>query len=403
LIEAFEAPMAGEAGRPTAVCLTRKAWFRSWRSKLKDIGVECRLVDSVDKIDRWHGTAIPQMEQAQRAATASSPADAEWSELSSLPQSAGEIWQADARQLPAWIQVAGEPVRPWIGLVAEVESGAILATDMSTEKPAEDWLLTCVWQAMTAPAVGEPHRPAIIQVTSDRQRELLAARLAPVGIQCVRKPGLKLSHLIDEFAAHLGGERQHRRALVRSPGIKAAHVGRFFEAAAYFYRARPWRKIPGDSIIRVTSERFESGPWYAVVRGQSGIEQGLALYEDLQLLETLLTGQLSDKDYGRRTSALSLTYGEPFEIAPEDFDQAQEHGWPVAGPEAYPCVLRVNPGMALRTPLKWELELLEACLRAIPDFLGTRAEQAEIAVDASSGAFMLRLERLEEQSRRRRR
>ena len=45
----------------------------------------------------------------------------------------------------------------------------------------------------------------------------------------------------------------------------------------------------------------------------------------------------------------------------------------MAGPEAYPLVLRINPGMAVRPPLAWELELLEACLRAIPKFLARQA------------------------------
>jgi hypothetical protein len=30
----------------------------------------------------------------------------------------------------------------------------------------------------------------------------------------------------------------------------------------------------------------------------------------------------------------------------------------VAGPEAYPLVVRINPGLAMRPPLVWELELL---------------------------------------------
>jgi hypothetical protein len=107
-----------------------------------------------------------------------------------------------------------------------------------------------------------------------------------------------------------------------------------------------------------------------------------------------LTGHLSDEDSGRRTSAISVTYGEAFEIAPQDLDAVEEHGWPVAGPEAYPCVLRVNPGMALRTPLKWELELLEGCLRSIPDFIDERISKAEIAVSVSGETFTLQLEQL---------
>jgi hypothetical protein len=137
-------------------------------------------------------------------------------------------------------------------------------------------------------------------------------------------------------------------------------------------------------------------PWPGpVIMGQSGIEQGLALYDDVQFLRTLLSGELSDEQAARRTSAVSVTYGEVFEIAPHDRDAAEEHGWPVAGPDAYPCVLRVNPGMAARTPLKWELELLEGCLRAIPEFLRQDVSQAEIPVTASGDPITFKLERME--------
>ena len=396
LIAALRTPQDGEPRRPAAVCVARKTWFRSWRSKLEDIGIECRLGDSLDQIDHWYETAMPQLEKAQQLAEEPSPADAEWSELAALPQRQGEFWQAEVQRLPVWIQVAGEPRRPWVGLVVDTASDAILATEIAMDEPVDDWLLKSVWQALCSPAVGEARRPAIIHVASDRQREILAARLEPLGVQCVRKSGLKqLRQVIGELAAQLGGQQQPK-ALIHSPGVTMAQVGSFFEAAAHFYRARPWRDIPGDGVIRVACERFDSGPWYAVVMGQSGIEQGLALYEDAQLLRTLLTGQLSDDESGRRTSAISVTYGEAFEIAPEDLDAVEELGWPTAGPEAYPCVLRVNPGMALRTPLKWELELLEGCLRATPAFLKKRVSKAELAVNVSGETWKLQLERLED-------
>jgi len=400
LITALREPRDGEPHRPAAVCVARKTWFRSWQLKLQGIGIECQVAGRLEQLDRWFKTAMPPLERAQRVANETSPAEEEWHTLASLPQRVEETWQADVQRLPVWIHAAGEPTRPWVSLIADVESDAILATEIVSDEPRDNLLLKGVWQALCSPAAGVAHRPGIIQVASDRQREVLAARLETIGVRCVTNSDLKhVRLLIDELAAHFGGRQQHK-ALIHSPGVKIAQVGSFFEAAAHFYRTRPWRQIPGDSVIRVACERFDSGPWYAVVMGQSGIEQGLALYEDPHLLRVLLTGQLSDEESGRRTSAISVTFGEAFEMAPEDLDAIDEHGWPVAGPEAYPCVLRVNPGMALRTPLKWELELLEGCLRSIPDFLGQHVSKAEVPVTVSGDTLTLQLERLEDEGRR---
>jgi tetratricopeptide (TPR) repeat protein len=396
LIATLRAPQDGEPRRPAVIRIQRKTWFRLWESKLRDIGVECHLGECSAEFDRWFQTGVTGFGQAQQANNDSGPTETEWSELAALPQAPGEIWQAVMQQLPVWIQIAGEPIRPWVCLVADTSSEALLATEIEMDEPTDDFLLKGVWHAMCSPAVGEAHRPATIHVATDRQRESIKQKLEPFDIQCVQKAvPVQLRQLIDGLSTHLGGGQQ-RKAMVHSPGVTLAQVGSFFEAAASFYRARPWRKIPGDTIIQIACDRFDSGPWYAVVMGQSGMEQGLALYEDIQLLRILLTGQLSDEESGRRTSAISVTYGEKFDVAPQDLDEVAKHGWSVAGPEAYPCVLRVNPGMAVRTPLKWELELLEGCLRTIPDFLGKHFGKAEITASLSGDTITLRLERLEE-------
>jgi hypothetical protein len=63
----------------------------------------------------------------------------------------------------------------------------------------------------------------------------------------------------------------------------------------------------------------------------------------------------------------------------------------VAGPEAYPLVIRINPGLAMRPPLVWELELLEGCLRAIPEFLVEKHASLIKTVAVASGELTLRL------------
>ena len=90
-------------------------------------------------------------------------------------------------------------------------------------------------------------------------------------------------------------------------------------------------------------------------------------------------------------SALSMMFSEAFEIPVRDLDAAEKHGWPVAGPEAYPMVIRVNPGLAMRPPLVWELELLEGCLRAIPDFLTEKNAVLVKTVAAASGKLTVRV------------
>jgi hypothetical protein len=382
LIAALLRPLDDEPHRPAVIRLLRKTWFRSWESKLRDIGIECRLTESLEPVDEWLRMALPQLAAVHSAGSESDLSGEQWSKLSSLPVAAGEVWQADVQRLPVWLDVEGELTRPLVSLVAD-ENELILATNISGAEPHEACLLKSVWQALMYPAIVEARLPGTIQVASDEQREVLAAHLERLGVQCVTNSELpQVRRLIATLVEHFGGG-SGPKSLLDSPGVTLSQLGGLFEAAAQFYRDRPWRRIPSDVIIRAACDRFTSRPWFAVVMGQSGIEQGMALYEDPELLDRLLNGDLTSEQHARRASTISLTFGEAYDISPVDVDAAAAHGWHVAGPEAYPCILRVNPGVAFRTLLKWELELLEGCLLAIPKFLNRGARSAEIEVVVS--------------------
>ena len=391
LLNAMRHPEDRDPQRPAEIRVSRKTWFNSWKSKLEQIGVQCRLSDNLKHVDYTLEETMPPLEMLGRLGRGADPSD-DWPAIETLPQLVGEIWQADVRRLPGWIEVEGKLRRPWLYLVVDVETEMILATEVSETDPPRDWLWHGVRQAMCFPAVGTPHRPGVIQVVSDEQRTLLAENLESCDVRCVTSDtGEPVRQLVDELADHLVGPRQ-MSALISAPNMTLEQVGSFFAAAAQFYQARPWREVPADSVIRVCCDQFSSGPWYVVVMGQSGLELGLALYEDAKVLRTILMGDLSDEETGRRTTGLSITYGEEYEIAPQDVDAAEECGWDVAGPEAFPSAMRINPGVSFRAPLNWELRLLECCLRAVPPFVADDQDRQTIDVATEAETFTLELQ-----------
>ncbi|MFM9058782.1 MAG: hypothetical protein ACKOSQ_06650 [Planctomycetaceae bacterium] len=105
---------------------------------------------------------------------------------------------------------------------------------------------------------------------------------------------------------------------------------------------------------------------HVVVIGQSGVQQGLAIYEDRAALDAALSG---DETAAESVTSLAVMFGEAFEIHAIDHDRIESRGFEVAGPEAWPLVIRVEPGMVTRPPLVWETELVTACLRDVPAFV----------------------------------
>jgi hypothetical protein len=69
-----------------------------------------------------------------------------------------------------------------------------------------------------------------------------------------------------------------------TPRTNASSTG----AAAFFFQKAPWKQVGSEAALRVECARFQSGPWYAALMGQSGLTTGLALYEDLESLRGIM-------------------------------------------------------------------------------------------------------------------
>jgi tetratricopeptide (TPR) repeat protein len=310
-----------------------------------------------------------------------------------LPQTS-DVWQVSCQQLPRPLNIGGERVRLWIILVYNFTADLVLAHVLQQDEPAEAGLWDALAQAMQNPVAGEPHRPAEVQVRGHERWEGLQSHLREVGVEPVVMDSLpRMDALIGDMTEHLAGPAQP--GLLDMPGITPQRVASFFEAAAHYFHQSPWRKVGYESAIQVECRKFTGGPWYAVVMGQSGLTLGLALYEDLGLLRRMWRDDLSDEENARRTVATSVTFGEEVDLPSADVEAVRQHGWQVARLDAYPSVLHKERGMTMRRPLAWELELMEACLRAVPDFVNRRQQDdtapEDVTVSAAGGELKLRL------------
>ena len=358
LVDAMQEPLDREPRRPARIAVCQPTLLKSWKLKPKQLHIQCVVVDSLDLID----LAREQLSAQQVKSAAPHAEAAEPENPLDLPQEINEIWQADVRQMPAWITGEGQPYRAWMAIVLDRTNDLVLSHRLTPERLEADSLWEAVREGLFRPAAGEPHRPQAIEVGSDEAAAALRHRFEHANIEVdvlERLDALEL--VLDDMAQSLGGPGT-LPSLIQVPGMQPSQVGSFYAAAAEFYRQRPWQQVPGDSVIRIECGKFRSGPFYAVVMGQSGIQQGLAIYEDLAALQAMIAGEGSEAEHARGMSVLSLMYGEAFEMPARDLDAAEQFGWPVAGPEAYPLILRVNPGLATRPPLGWELELMEASL-----------------------------------------
>jgi hypothetical protein len=306
--------------------------------------------------------------------------------LEDLPQRF-DVWQADGRPLTLPGLTAEQPLL--VAVVSRSED-QILAYELHGASAGADVLWQVLCKAMRQPETSEPHRPTEVQFSSAEWGAELRGRLEGLNVSCTVREGLEE---IDAVFAELSGQLAVRSepGLLDVPGVTTAAVASFFDAAALFHEQAPWKKT-GERPIRVECAKFSSGPWYAVITGQAGLSTGLILYDSLDTLHRVQQAGLSEQENARLTSALVVSYGEQDDLPAADLEALRRHGWRIAGQNAHPVVYRLEPGLSMRPPLAWELELLDGCLRAVPEFLRKKTRRLDplpLIVPTAAGELAL--------------
>jgi tetratricopeptide (TPR) repeat protein len=291
----------------------------------------------------------------------------------------GEVWQIDARQSAEWVQEGTDRFRPWVVVILSSTRQLIMASEICRALPAPEMICDLFNRAIVAPMMSEPMRPETVQLSRADWRVKLFEHCESQGVNVVVRDDLpEIDELFDTLTEQLDVEQESPiKPLIAISGITPEWLGGFFGSASKYYQRKPWQLVDGEMAIRVDAPTLTKKTWYASVMGQSGIEQGLALYDNLKELRRIFDGA-GDFQSAQGMSALSLMFGESLQLSPRDLAAQEKHHWDVAGPEAYPCVLRVKKRMKLISPTMEEMKVMRVCLDAIPAFLRdtTKNEQA---------------------------
>ena len=306
-----------------------------------------------------------------------------------LPQTQAN-WQATVRPAPAWIAPKDRPkYRPHLVFVLDAESGAIRMLMMEEQCPAPEAILSLLANAMSKPMMGAGGRQRPARILCDDQElvQALAPQLAEIGVRCDYAAALPaLETVLRELGAHLN-RGEERPGLLAAPGITQPLLAEFYAAAAYFYQQAPWCWV--DNLAALEVRYPVDGPVrYVAIMGFGGQEFGLAVYPTAQDLG-LQYSNLEPDQLMQKMTALSVTYGESDLLAFDDLDAITKHGWPVAGPNTYPLIMKNIPPGKLVSPGKEDIALLAAALRTLPDFVARHLRGEGASLCTAAAAFPL--------------
>lgn len=357
LLQAFVSPMEGVPARPTTLIVGRSELRVAWGPLLSEIGIDCQYESDPQPIGQMLQAMGAMMKEHDQPA-------AEDVDIREFPQT-NAIWQADFIRSPAWVMNEQEGAyRPWTVVILDKASSAALTTTLVTGEPTPALLLDFLVRTMARSALQSALRPRLVEVSNSDCYDYVRPRLEAAGIDCQIVDEMKE---FNEFCLQLakGIDGSEKCALAEGQGVTRAHMESFFEAAAYYFRQAPWRGVPGEVPIEIRCTDPPMGTRYAIVLGRTGVQLGLCIYDDWATTRATLAGDTSPNGY----RALAVCYDEAQIMAAVDLQLIDRLGWPIAAPEAWPAVMRLKPGHTPCSANVNELVFLDACLRAIPDFL----------------------------------
>jgi len=120
--------------------------------------------------------------------------------------------------------------------------------------------------------------------------------------------------------------------------ITEPEVARFHEAAARFYRARPWRLLSDLDPIELPDPAARDGKrMVVIVMGSAGIARGIAILRSMKGYQALMAQ--------RRPPSMTYVSFERLVKVPHTLvAEAEEHGWTVVNKSAFPLVTTTAGG-----------------------------------------------------------
>lgn len=381
-------PAQGDPRRPAKVWFTDAKLATKLASKLDEIGVDCAFTPDSPALQ--HCARV--IENTVRSSRCPQVEDLNLDELRTLPL-VDEVWQVDHFRMATFISDDVSSRRPWLTMVGDSTNELAMQQEFVEEEPGPGRGAAVLLAAMSKPTCGNRRRPTEVQVCRPTLLEELTPVLSQLGVRCSLLDSLPfLAEFIRGLTQSLAGDGAVT-GLLDSPGITPELVADTFLAAAQFYRDAPWRNIPGEVPIRLVSSSLEGGPLYAIVMGRAGLSKGLAVYDDLSFLRKMIRGELSENQMRRGNVPLVVDFSDEDDFPPVDLYDQERFGWEVANPEAYPMIMRVNPGQNVRRPFAWELRVLQGALLAIPPFVGNPSQgKHSYKIETSDGPLELTLD-----------
>ena len=295
-------------------------------------------------------------------------------------------WVGGRLSPPFFVNDRGpEPVRPEIVLWVELPDGVVVGQTVVMPEDSEGAVARALRGAMTQPAVGPPRQPDAIRVADAVTAVEVRAEVAGA-IPVMVAPTPELDALLAHMLATLPASADHD-SYFAGGHVSAAAVEKLFEAGRSLFAVEPWKIADERQVMRMDIPALGVDGACLSIVGRLGETRGVMVFPSLddfeQLLEGIRTGAVERGTRALDAAVLGLTFEPATDLPPSMRREAMEHGWPVAGADAYPVVEHRDPDGTARPLVERDVEIAAACARSLGAFF---AEHAAVFKPARTSA-----------------
>ena len=255
-------------------------------------------------------------------------------------------------------------------LWVELPDGVVVGQALVMPEDRDGAVARALRSTMAQPAVGSPRQPDVIRVADTATAAEVRAEVAgaiPVTVAPAPELDALLDHLIASMPAS-GNEPSY----FGSGRVSAAAVEKLFTASRSLCAVEPWTVADERQVIRMDIPALGVDGACLSIVGRLGETRGVIIFPSFddfeQLLEAIRTGAVERGARAVGAELLGLTFEAATELPPSMRREAMEHGWPVAGADAYPFVERRDPDGTPRPLVERDVEIAAACARSLGAF-----------------------------------
>lgn len=298
-------------------------------------------------------------------------------------------WVGGLVSHPSYVTGEGEPYRPEM-LLWVIPGGPVLGVSMG--KPGELLAQAAdhLRDTMAGSMVGSVPAPARVRVASQELARALES-VADLRPEIVCAPTPELDEVLEAMREHLAGGEGGMRSYLEG-GLDADAVGSLFRAAAALFRASPWKVLPEDaSVLSVTIESLGVRDAALSVIGHLGESFGFIVFSSFDDLDDFSDAAEAVERGEPVTSPahFALEFERGAEVSPALRREIADHGWEVAGADAYPLLVSIDDDLVVRPTTSHEVTITEAIARALTQVLVENAERPGAWTDAPTFSHTL--------------